>query len=146
MAGVPGSGHPSGGRRDASRRFRLLVLACHDAECEDLEGRLHALGHDVVPAGSPGAAAPPDLMVLQACGETPTASDLMVLAGSRAPVLVVTDQALRLGRSLSQRGRSAVLLSREPSDEGLDAALLLCAALGSRGRLSSAGEPAESAA
>src|SRR5262245_17152046 len=128
------------------RRFRLLVLACRDAGRGDLEGRLHALGHDVVSFGSASAEAPPDLMVLEAGGETPTASDLSVLAGSRAPVLVVSDQAIRLARSLSQRGRSAVIVSGEPSDEGLDAALRLCAALGSDGPLSSTGAPAESAA
>src|SRR5262245_49477867 len=128
------------------RRFRLLVVACNDAEREDLEDRLHALGQDVVPSGSARAGAPPDLMVLQAGGETPTASDLSVLAGSHAPVLVVTDQASQVAQRLSQRVKSALFVSGEPSDEGLYAALLLCAALRSDGPLASPGEPAESLA
>jgi hypothetical protein len=128
------------------RRFRLLVLACHDAEREDLEGRLHALGHDVVSIGSARAGAPPDLMVLRAGGEAPTASDLSVLAGSDAPVLVVTDQATQVAQRLSQRVRSALIVSGESSDQGLDAALLLCAALRSDGPVISTAEPAESLA
>src|SRR5262245_11088141 len=105
------------------RRFRLLVVARHDDEREHLEGRLHALGHDVVPNGSAGAGkAPPDLMVLQASDETPTASELAVLAGSHAPVLVVTDRATPLAQRLSQRVKGVLVVSAEPSDEGLDVA------------------------
>ena len=53
------------------------------------------------------------------------------LADAAAPVLVVTDQPSRLAERLTAHVRSALIVSGEQSDEGLDAALLLCAALGS---------------